>query len=55
MVTNKDLEKGYLVTDGRVKVDRVFNIDKKLIRMNIGRISKPTLLEIKDILFDLVA
>ena len=54
LITTDDLEKGYLVTDSMAKVDRIFSIDKQLVRTNIGRINKPTLLKIQDIIFDLI-
>ena len=50
LITTDDLEKGYLVTDSMVKVDRIFSINKQLVRTNIGRINKPTLLKIQDII-----
>jgi mRNA interferase MazF len=54
LVTNKNLEKGRLIVDSNVKIDRIFSISKNLIRMNIGRINKDTYNRIKKILVDLI-
>lgn len=54
LVTNKNLEKGRLIVDSNVKIDRIFSISKNLVRMNIGRINKDTYNRIKKILVDLI-
>ena len=38
LVTNSDLESGNLIVDSKVKVDRVFSVSQRLVRMKIGRI-----------------
>ena len=55
LITNRDLESGSLVVQSLIKVDRVFSVSKKLVRMNIGRINKDTHNKIKKIIFDLMA
>ena len=42
LVTNKDLESGKLIVDSNIKIDRIFSVSKKLVRMNICRINKET-------------
>ena len=54
LITNKNLEKGNLIVDSRVKIDRIFSVDKKLIKMNIGKIDKQTFSKIKTILSGLL-
>ncbi len=54
LITNKNLERGRLIIDSNVKIDRIFSINKNLVRMNIGRINKDTYTRIKKILVDLI-
>jgi len=54
LITNKNLEAGNLVVVSRVKVDRIFSVEKKLIKMNIGKINKQTFSKIKTLLSSLV-
>ncbi|MCE2505634.1 MAG: type II toxin-antitoxin system PemK/MazF family toxin [Nitrosopumilaceae archaeon] len=55
LITNKNLEKGNLIADSRVKVDRIFSVEKKLIKMNIGKIDKQTFSKIRTLLSSLVS
>ncbi len=50
IITNKSMEEGNLIVDSRAKINRIFSVEKKLIKMNIGKINKKTFLEIKTIL-----
>ncbi len=54
IITNNNLEKGNLVVESRAKVDRVFSVEQKLIRLSIGQINKNTFAELKTILSKLV-
>lgn len=54
LVTDKNLTKGNLIVDSRAKIDRVFSVDKKLIKMNIGMIDKKTYSKIITILCSIV-
>lgn len=54
LLKDKDLEKGHLIADSRIKVDRVFSISCELVRMKIGTINKTTHDKIKKILIDLI-
>ncbi len=54
LITNKHLEKGNLIVDSRIKIDRIFSVDKKLVKMNIGKINKQTFSKIKTVLSGLV-
>ena len=55
LITNKNLEKGNLIADSRVKVDRIFSVEKKLIKMNIGKIDKQTFSKIRTLFSSLVS
>ena len=55
LLTNKDLEKGKLVKDSKIKVDRIFSINKKLVRMIIGKINKNKFSSIKEIVYKLIS
>ena len=55
LITNKNLEKGNLIADSKVKVDRIFSVEKKLIKMNIGKIDKQTFSKIRTLLSSLVS
>lgn len=54
IITNNNLEEGNLIVDSRIKINRIFSVEQKLIRLNIGKISKNTFSEIKTILSKLV-
>ncbi len=55
LITNENLDDGYLITDSRIKVSRIFSVEKKLIKIKIGRIDIQTFSEITTILSNLVA
>ena len=38
LLTNGDLEAGKLIVNSKIKPDRIFSANKKLIRMNIGKV-----------------
>jgi mRNA interferase MazF len=53
-LTQKELEQGRLITESKVKVDRVFSVSNDLVRMKIGRVRKQVHADITKILLDLV-
>lgn len=55
LLTNEDLEKGRLITDSKIKVDRIFSVEQKLVRMIIGRIKNDMHNKIKQILIELIS
>jgi len=55
LITNRDLERGRLIMDSNVKVDRIFSVDKKLVRLTIGRVSRKVHRRIKEIISELIA
>ncbi len=54
LVTNNELETGNLIVDSKVKVDRVFSVSQRLVRMKIGRIKAEVHERITDMLFQLL-
>jgi mRNA interferase MazF len=54
LVTNNDLESGNLIVDSKVKVDRVFSVSQRLVRMKIGRIKAEAHERITGMLFRLL-
>jgi mRNA-degrading endonuclease toxin of MazEF toxin-antitoxin module len=53
-VTNEELESGNLIVDSKVKVDRVFSVSQRLVRMKIGRIKPEVHERITRMLFGLL-
>jgi mRNA interferase MazF len=37
-LTNEDLERGNLIVSSKIKPDKIFSANKKLVRMNIGKV-----------------
>ncbi|MDG7035834.1 MAG: type II toxin-antitoxin system PemK/MazF family toxin [Nitrososphaerota archaeon] len=54
LITNKDLESGRLIVDSKAKVDRVFSVSQRLVRMKIGRMKVETYNRLTAILFKLL-
>ena len=53
-LTNNELESGNLIVDSKVKVDRVFSVSQRLVRMKIGRIKLEVHERITGVLFELL-
>lgn len=54
LITNNELESGNLIVDSKVKVDRVFSVSQRLVRMKIGRIKAEVHEKITGLLFGLL-
>lgn len=54
VLKGKDLEKGHLIADSKIKVDRIFSVNSNLVRMEIGKINKTIHDKIKKVLLDLI-
>jgi mRNA interferase MazF len=54
LVTNNELESGNLIVDSKVKVDRIFSVSQRLVRMEIGRIRTDVHQSITTMLLDLL-
>lgn len=53
-ITHNELESGKLIVDSKVKVDRVFSVSQRLVRMKIGRIRADIHERITSMLFELL-
>lgn len=54
LITNTELEKGRLIANSKAKIDRIFSVEQRLVRMNIGKIKKQVHKKIINILFNLI-
>ena len=54
IITNDNLERGNLIVDSMVKINKLFSVEKKLVKKNIRKINKKTFSEIKTILFQFI-
>ena len=54
-LTQKDLEQGRLITESKVKVDRIFSVSNDLVKMKIGRVKKQAHVDITKMLLDLIS
>jgi mRNA interferase MazF len=52
-INNKKLETGRLHEESRAKVDKIFSLEKSMIKKTIGRINKETLNQVKDMLLEI--
>ncbi len=55
LISNENLEKGTLIVDSKVKADRIFSVDKNLIKTTIGVIDKKTFANIIEILLKILS
>jgi mRNA interferase MazF len=54
LITSNELESGKLIVDSKVKVDRVFSVSQRLVRLKIGRIRADVYEKITGMLFELL-
>ncbi len=54
LVTNKDLESGKLIVDSQAKIDKIFSIEKSLVRKRIGKITRETHQHIKEMFLKII-
>ncbi len=54
LLTNKDLAQGSLLKESKIKVDRVFSVDKSLIKAVIGKVNNKIHKQIIELLNDLI-
>ncbi len=53
-ITNDNLESGKLIVDSTAKIDRVFSVSQRLVRMKIGRVKAEIHGRITSMLFELL-
>lgn len=54
LITNQELESGRLIVNSKAKVDRVFSVSQKLVRMKIGRVNRDVHAKIKTMVYELL-
>jgi mRNA interferase MazF len=54
LVTNSELESGKLIVHSKAKVDRIFSVSQKLVRMKIGRLKAEVHERIVSVLLELL-
>ncbi len=54
LITNDEMESGNLIVRSKVKVDRVFSVSQRLVRMKIGRVKSEAHEKITSALFELL-
>lgn len=54
VITNSDLDRGRLIKDSSVGVDRILSVDKNLVRLVIGRVNKRVQSRIKKMISELI-
>ena len=54
LIRNKELESSKLIVDSKVKVDRIFSVSQRLVRMKIGRVRADVHEKITRMLFELL-
>ena len=55
LVTNRDLDSGNLIKDSKIKVDRIFSVNQKLVRMKIGKVKKEIHQKINEMIKELIS
>jgi mRNA interferase MazF len=55
VITNRDLDSGRLIKSSNVKVDRIFSVNKNLVKLTIGRVNRNVHRRIREILYELIS
>ncbi len=53
LIDNKDLKKGIIPTESRIKVDKLFTLDKNIIKKRVAKVNESVLLKVKKEFFSL--
>jgi len=48
LIDNADLEKGEIPAKSRIKIDKLFTLDKNIIKKRVAKINKATLFKVKE-------
>ena len=48
LIDNNDLEKGEIPAKSRIKIDKLFTLNKNIIKKKVAKINKETLLKVKE-------
>ena len=50
-ITQKDLDEGFLIKTSNIRVDKLFTLEKSIVRKKIGKISQKTFEKVKEEFF----
>lgn len=48
LIDNKNLEKGQIPVRSRIKIDKLFTLNKRIIKKTLAKINKETFLKVKE-------
>lgn len=54
LIANEDLEEGEIPTKSRVKVDKLFTLDKSIIKKKVAKLNKEIFNKVKEEFFKLI-
>jgi len=54
VINQENLEAGRLLKVSRIRIDKIFSVEKKLIRLRIGRLNKETFEKVKQEFLSLI-
>jgi len=54
IINQENLEDGKLLKISRIRIDKIFSVEKKLIRLRIGRLNKETFEKVKKEFLNLI-
>ena len=54
LLTNKELLKGLLPKESRIKVDKLFTLEKSIVQRKFGKVKPSVLLEVRKELFKII-
>lgn len=54
LIDNNDLEKGEIPAKSRIKIDKLFTLDKNIVKKKVAKLNKATLLRVKGEFYKLI-
>ena len=54
LIDNVDLEKGNIPAKSRIKIDKLFTLDKNIVKKKVAKLNKATLLRVKEEFYKLI-
>jgi len=53
-IDNEDLEEGKIPTKSRIKIDKIFTIERSLVRKKVARVDKRTFEKVRGLIHELI-
>jgi mRNA interferase MazF len=54
IIDNKDLKEGNLPVKSKIKVDKLFTLEKSLVKKNIGKVKREVFIKVKEKLMEVI-